>query len=159
MTTQKVEKVFVNTENNATFMCPECGTSKVVNVAQYMKVESSVRVKCKCKCGHTYPVIIERRKFFRKQTNLLGLLFYDNDYKRGLMTVEDVSRSGIKIRINSPIDLKLGDKMEVEFNLDDRDRSLIRREVVVRSIRGQNIGLEFLSMDHYDKLGTYLMFG
>jgi hypothetical protein len=46
----------------------------------------------------------------------------------------------------------------VEILLDDPQASLVRKEVVVRSVSGHLLGVEFVSTDHYDKLGPYLLY-
>lgn len=150
------ERVYINSENKATFLCPVCSKSRVVDVAKYLKTQAAVKVTCKCKCGHSYSVILERRKDFRKTTNLPGR-FFTSKGKQGLMTVTDISRSGLGFKMNIYQDIKVGEKLKVEFNLDDQPRSLINREVVVKTIRDNHIGTEFTSLEHYDRLGPYLI--
>jgi hypothetical protein len=112
--------------------------------------------------------MLERRKFYRKGTDLPGAYTYkkinfpgtytrESDDDRGLMTVTDISRSGLKIRVNVIRDFSPGDRLNVEFNLDDRGRSLIKKAVIVRNILGKSVGVEFDTMGHFDKLGAYLL--
>ena len=54
--------------------------------------------------------------------------------------------------------LKLLDKIVLEFVLDDSSHSTVTKEVIVRTMRRPEFGLEFVDRDHYDKLGTYLLF-
>ena len=68
-------KVFINSENMATFACPSCKKTKTIDASKYKNTEKAVKVKCKCKCGHAYVAIFERRMFFRKETNLSVLIF------------------------------------------------------------------------------------
>ena len=74
------------------------------------------------------------------------------------MTVTDISRTGLRIKLNFSQDFAPGDKLKLEFTLDDRQRSLIKKEVVVRSVKGLSVGVEFFHAEHYDQLGPYLLF-
>ncbi|MBW2219391.1 MAG: hypothetical protein JRF40_07875, partial [Deltaproteobacteria bacterium] len=56
------------------------------------------------------------------------------------MTVTDLSRSGLRIKLNSPQDLVRGAKLNLEFILDDKQRSVVNKEVIVRSIKNLSIG-------------------
>lgn len=149
-------KVFINDRNMAMFACPACETTKTVDVSEYKDIDKAVKVKCKCKCGNAYTAILERRKFFRKETNLSGVCIAGRD-DRCLMSVKDILRSGLGLKLNHKPDFKANDKKIVKFYLDDEPRSLIKKEVIVRIIRGFDVGVEFLSFEHYDRLGLYLL--
>lgn len=149
-------KVFINDKNMATFICPKCEKSKTTNVSKYKQTETSVRVNCKCPCGHSYSVLLERRKHTRKKISLIGTYSLVSSGDRGQMTVIDISRTGLRIRLSVKREFELGEKLKLEFTLNDQHRSLIRREVYVRSLKDQFIGVEFCQMEHYDQLGSYL---
>ncbi len=149
-------KVYLNKDNTATFNCPECDRSKIADVSEYIGAAVAIKVNCKCKCGHEYSVSLERRRNFRKVTDLPGrYITKDND--RGVMTVKDVSYVGIGFKMNTPPTFSIGDKVMVEFKLDDPQRSLIKREVNIISMRGSIVGAKFCTVDHYDGLGPYVM--
>jgi len=74
------------------------------------------------------------------------------------MTITDLSRSGLRIKLNFPQKLEPGDKLDLEFTLDDKLRSVVKKEVIVRSVKDLSIGLEFVYSEHFDKLGPYLLF-
>ena len=76
----------------------------------------------------------------------------------GNMTVTDISRTGLRIKLNFPKDFVPGDKLTLEFTLDDKERSFVNKEVVVRNAKGLSVGAEFFITEHYDKLGPYLLF-
>ena len=151
-------KVFVTQEGDATFSCPSCSEVRFRNVDQFMQKATAVRVKCKCSCGHEYIAELERRRFVRKLLELSGIYREIGGERQGLVTVMDISRSGLRMHLNVNPGLPEGARIEVEFRLDDRERSLIRREGLVRYACGLDIGIEFDSFDHYDKLGPYLAF-
>jgi len=155
-----INKVFMNEENKATFVCPECERAKTVDVSKYKDIKRAVRVKAKCKCGNQYSVLLERRKYYRKETKLPGYVYGESDNK-GPMTVKDLSRFGIKFELGSKRFLFVGDKVVVEFELDDGHKTLIKKEVKIVSLSGNLIGAEFCNMGNVDladrRLGFYLM--
>jgi len=152
------EKVFVTGNNMAVFECPQCNKAKRVDVSRYKDIRQVVRIKVKCSCGHSYRVVLERRKHFRKGVNFSGtytkvLPDYRED-KGGMtvkdlwgMTVKDLSRAGVKIKLNVKKDFKVGDILSVEFSLDDKRRSLIKKEAVIKKISDLYLGVEFSSVD------------
>lgn len=76
---------------------------------------------------------------------------------RGVMTVEDISANGLKLRLSSSMNCTIGDHLDVEFNLDDHNRALIKKHVIIRNITGSNLGVEFGPAEALDKaLGFYL---
>ena len=60
------------------------------------------------------------------------------------MIVTDVSRTGLKIKINTKRDFFIGDKLIVEFHLDDKNRSLIKKECIIKKAFGREFGIEFI---------------
>jgi len=154
------EKVFINQDNTATFVCPSCQRAKAANVEKYKNLDKAIWVTSRCSCGHVWKVILERRKSHRRTTKIEGVYFHrmsNQKLQKGKMTVEDVSRSGLRIRLENNQMSAIGDKLMVEFNLDDRANSLIKKEVVIRNMSGCHIGAEFCSKDDYDRaIGFYL---
>jgi len=154
------EKVYVTSKQMATFICPLCQKSKTVNVSKYASLDKKVKVKVTCPCGYNYTSILEKRKKYRKATNLPGSFVHlveGRPARGGLMKVKDLSTSGLKIHVNTEHHCAVGDIIQVEFSLDDNHRTLIRKKVIVRNIVGQNIGTEFAPTEPIDKaLGFYL---
>lgn len=154
------EKVYITSQQMATFVCPQCSRSKTVNVSKYSNLDKLIKVNVKCPCGHAYTSVLEKRKQYRKETHLPGTYIHFVDGRRvhrGLMTVEDVSANGLKLRLNAELNCTIGDELEVEFSLDDRHRTTIKKMVVVRNINGPFIGVQFGPTEALDKaLGFYL---
>jgi hypothetical protein len=137
------EKVYITSKQMATFICPKCEKSKTVNVSHYANLDKIVKVKVKCPCGYTYNSILEKRKKYRKETNLHGSfirLVDGKEVSHGLMTVKDLSTTGMKLHINDNHGCVVGDVIKVEFHLDDTQRSLIRKKVIIRNIYRSDIG-------------------
>ena len=147
------EKVFVTEDDMAVFECPQCKKAKRVDVSRFKDTPQAAKIRVKCSCGHIYKVILERRKSFRKDVNFPGTYTYVlPDYRedKGGITVKDLSRSGVKIKLNVKKELKIGDILLVEFQLDDNQRSRIKKDAVIKKIFDSDIGLEFKSIDSSD---------
>jgi len=154
------EKIYITSQQMATFVCPKCSRSKTVNVSKYANIDKLIKVNVKCPCGHAYTSILEKRKRYRKATSLPGSFIHFIDGRpvnRGVLTVEDISATGMKLKLNTPQGFTVGDQMEVEFNLDDKNRTLIKKRVIVRNMNGPYVGVEFGPAEALDKaLGFYL---
>jgi predicted RNA-binding Zn-ribbon protein involved in translation (DUF1610 family) len=153
------EKIFVK-DKKATFICPDCGFSAVRDVSAFLTIQTKVRIRRTCKkCGRMDSVLLERRRFARKPLSFAGLYWkLKNTEIQGFMTVEDLSRSGVRVMIPVYQPLFPGDLLGIEFRLDRGAQPLIQREAIVRNIHEKSVGLEFLSMEHTDSLGPYLAF-
>ena len=154
------QKIYITSKQMATFSCPQCNRSKTVDVSKYAALDKVVKVNIKCPCGHSYKAILEKRRHYRKETNLPGTYvhFIDGQPRnRGLMTVRDLSTAGMKLRLNVKQSFAIGDQLRVEFHLDDAHRTLIRKTVIIRNQRDQFIGVELAPFEAVDKaLGFYL---
>ncbi|MCG8473246.1 MAG: PilZ domain-containing protein [Desulfobacterales bacterium] len=152
------EKIFLGDSTSATFVCPKCERSRTSDISRILTAKARIKIKCTCKCGHVFPVFIERRKYFRKTLDLSGVIYSSAGDRKYIMAVKDLSQSGCRIKINTSFPFALEDVVQVEFNLDDNDRSFVSKEAVIRSINGPLLGLEFMEIKKYDKIGQYLMF-
>ena len=154
------EKVYITSKQMATFVCPKCSRSKTVSVSEYANIDKLIKVNVKCPCGHAYTSLLEKRKQYRKTTSLPGSFVHFIDGRpvnKGVLTVEDISANGLKLKLNAPQGFSIGDNMEVEFNLDDKSRTLIKKRVIVKNINGPFIGVEFGPAEAMEKaLGFYL---
>ena len=154
------EKVFIASTKMATFVCPKCQRSKTVNVSKYADLDKNVKVSVRCPCGYAYVSILEKRKKYRKETNLPGTYSRYVDGKQiggGLMIVRDLSLTGMKLQIDADNDCKVGDVIQVEFYTDNAPRAFIKKKLIIRNITGTIIGTEFAPTEGVDKaLGFYL---
>jgi hypothetical protein len=152
-------RVYINDRGQGTFICPACEKGVIKDLSEYSKAQSAVRIKCTCTCGHVYRVLLERRRQFRKPVSLVGMFLFgagSESPRKGLIKICDISRSGIQFTVNSMPEFQVGDTLQIEFTLDDEERSQIREKGVVRRIQSNRVGLEFKTTDHYGKLGQYL---
>ncbi len=160
----EIKDVSAKSNNVAVIKCPKCDTSKPVDMSEHIASDGVVRFKARCKCGYSYRVVLNKRDKFRKKTNLSGSytnLSHGKEGQKVQMTVLDVSRSGLKSKINQmrlQINDNVGDIISVEFQLDDAKRSMVSKEVVIRWIDRPYIGVEFTSIPKLEAdLGFYMM--
>ena len=152
-----MSKVFVNSENKANLVCPVCTKTRTVDVTKFLDIKANAKLKAKCPCGHSYSVILERRKFYRKEVNLAGVFKPDKSGREYPMKVINISRSGLRFSSSESRNLETGDRILVEFRLDDKAKSVIKKKAIVIVTKGSSVGVEFCFLDDYDKiLGFYL---
>jgi ribosomal protein S14 len=143
-------KAYITSRGMITFICPECRFPRVVKVQAHKGLADAERVRVTCsRCGHKYRVVIERRRQFRKAVDFAGSYRQtdsDSGYQSGFMRVLDLSRTGLRLRIHEKAAFEPGDILEIEFHLDDANRSLIRKEVEIKTIEERDLGVAFCSM-------------
>lgn len=143
----KLHKVYVHSDNIASFLCPSCEQAKDFDITEYEDIDDTLHIEHTCKCGKQYKIRVERRRFFRKYVDLEGFYSWGDEKTKRPMLVRDLSRSGMKIEILDDMEIQAGDKLFVEFVLDNEQKMKIRREVIVRTVFGKKLGTEFASRD------------
>lgn len=155
------QTVFISGNNTATFRCPQCGKAKTADVSRYAATDKKITVNCTCGCGHQFRCRLEKRKQYRKGSDLPGkftLLGKDGPEDTGLVKVVDLSTTGLKLKMTVPRDFPVGATLVVEFCLDDRKRTPMEKRVIVRNVSGLFVGASFHPNEPDDPaLGFYLM--
>ena len=96
-------------------------------------------------------------KNFGKSVSLQGQFKRLKTGEFGRIRVEQVSLFAIGFRISKSHRIHVNDFLNIEFNLDDIKRALIKRRVVIRKIQGNYIYGEFYNPPPYAKnLGFYI---
>jgi hypothetical protein len=169
-------KYFVTKEGKAWIECPQCKHGKSISVAAYKGKKSAFLINCPC--GHSFEISIDFREHYRKKTLLEG-----NYLKTGLniesfytklpgmsstslgqiienknCTIKDLSLGGIGLDIWGSHSIAQGDELFVEFNLDNRKKSLMKCKVIVKSVHNNYVGAEFKKKSDYcPELGFFLL--
>lgn len=159
-----VEKVFLTKNNTATVICPNCNLSKTADVSTYKDINKQARINVKCKCGHSFSVMLDRRESYRKDIELPGNYIYmssEGTTEKGTLFVKDISRTGLKFKLKVDPKFSVGENISIKFQLDNKQKTLIKKEVVIKKIfKSKIIGSEFCSIspsDPNDKaIGFYL---
>ena len=154
------ETVYITSNNTAVFRCPHCQRTKNVDISTFKDLNQPLRFKVKCPCGQITVSVIEKRRRYRKETDFVGTyVHYVNGQPKGKgsLRVKDLSTSGLKLMITSSEPLAIGDVLQVSFQLDNPQRSLVQKKVVVQNIGLPYVGVEFAPTEALDKaLGFYL---
>lgn len=152
-------KVFIGNRTAVEVACPQCDRSLTLPVEKIQNIGKPVRAKCAC--GIQFTVIFERRANYRKPTGLLGRFARKTnaDLQVGEAVINDLSRGGLSMKVPTGVDLKIGEIVRVEFKLDNVEQTMIKAQVIVRSVRRGTIGVEFYALDEHTRkqLGFYLM--
>jgi hypothetical protein len=153
----EVQKVRLNPDNMAVIKCPQCGTARTVNAAKLNNPRGLL--KARCKCGAAFHVLFDVRKAYRKETRLHGnYVKHSGDEEQGRIIVRNISLNGIGFTTLTKHNLKQGDKVKLKFTLDDKRRSEIEKNGVVKVVNEKSIGCQFTDSDQQDDaLGFYLM--
>ena len=156
-----VEKAYNTDSNTAIFACSVCNRQHIVDVSKYLDMPQEIKLKVKCKCGHEWTVLLEKRRHFRKGVKFPGKFTYKGSGRGSLdgnMQVVDLSKRGLKIKLYEKLDFRKGDYVEVEFRLDNRPKTLIRRTLQVKNVDGYYVGLAYPEHKHEDPdIGFYLL--
>ncbi len=154
------ERVFITSQNTAKFVCPNCQRAKIADVSKYSKLDRKIKIRVKCPCGNKFAVLLERRKQYRKETNIPGSFIHYIDGKvsgRGLMTICDLSLTGLKFKVDYEHLFSVDDVLEVRFLLDNPQKTVMHKKVIVKNIKLPYVGTEFPMTEREDKtLGFYL---
>jgi hypothetical protein len=153
-------KIFVESGNTATITCSRCNKTKQTDVSRF---KGHMTVSIKCPCGSTSKIQLEYRRQYRKKTELQGIYKVRTQDEKpamsGVMTLIDLSRNGVRVKFKDlPPSLDIGDFLNIRFNLDDGNQTLVDREVVVRNINLPYMGGMFhRSSDTDNAIGFYLL--
>ena len=148
---------------NAHLACNACYRQRIVKMDEIRSL--GTRIKATCPCGQTMLVRIELRREFRKTVQLEGIFIRaplnqmaPNNAEWGRMTVCNISRHGLGfIPLGLP-DLQINDRFQVKFTLNNTAKSVIQKEVAVRSVASDTVGCEFTRKDPCDvTIGFYMM--
>ncbi len=153
-------KIFVRPDNTVTIVCPSCSLVKNAAVGAYKNKCHNIKVRCPC--GTQFMVHLDFRRYFRKPTDLPG--FYRIIKPPGIMgfgdiNVKDISLGGIGFTVSGKNRIEVGQTLSLDFTLDDKKRTMLKKEVIVQSIEGDFVGSYFSDNELFEKeLGFFLRF-
>jgi hypothetical protein len=155
------ETVYISSDNTAVFRCPHCHRSRTVDASAFGEIRQPLRFRLKCPCGQVTVSMLDKRRRYRKETDFPGSYVHYVDGRpkgKGFMRVKDLSGNGMKLLMTGSETFAIGDMLKVSFNLDDAQRSLVQKKVIVRNISPPCIlGTELAPTETIDKaLGFYL---
>jgi predicted RNA-binding Zn-ribbon protein involved in translation (DUF1610 family) len=155
-----VKAISVDAHGMVSLNCPFCGDSSVKRAESFLNSYQPNGINITCSsCGKAYEIQLDFRKAFRKIT------FFDGFYSKlgspggfEKMTVVDLSLGGCSFLASGRHSLNPDDRIKLVFNLDNAQHTKIEKDVVVRVVKGRQIGCEFShTASGYDPdIGFYL---
>ncbi len=150
-------KSFVKPNGGAVIVCPSCSGAQTISVRRFKRHTHSLNVKCKC--GHSFKILLEFRRHFRKDTDLTAT--YDlvkPAVGGGIAHLVNLSLSGACFEIRGIHQLEVGQKGTIAFTLDNRKQTAMVKKLTIRTVVGNRIGCEFIEDKMFEKeLGFYLL--
>ncbi len=150
-------KIHVRENNTATFICPSCGTVKHFDAGRFHHQRHIVSVRCRCQ--QVFSILLDFRRTYRKQTSLDGTyeILSEGGVGGGIIHINNISRGGIGFSVSGLHRIEKDQVIQVEFQLNDKNRTVLKKQAVVRSVRQNSIGCEFKCNADLDKaLGFFL---
>lgn len=155
--------VLLKDGKTANVACKNCNRQKLIDISEIRTL--GTRIKATCICGNEMFFKVELRREHRKAVNLEGVFIRgpgdriamkSDDW--GGIQINNLSRNGIGFKFLDNQDIRVKDRFRVKFTLDNTARSVIQKEVVVRSVTDGIIGCQFTSTDTCDvTLGFYML--
>ena len=149
--------IHIRDNTAATLVCPACGLVRQIAVAKFRNDRHTLAIRCRC--GHVYSVLLDFRRHFRKPTSLAGT-YVSRDPAGpggGVIRILNISRSGVGFTVSGRHRILPGQELQIEFQLTDRNRTVIKKQAVVRTVQENTVGCEFLCAGELDKaLGFFL---
>jgi predicted RNA-binding Zn-ribbon protein involved in translation (DUF1610 family) len=151
------QKIHVRENNTATLVCPNCGTVKHFDADRFRNHPHTFSVRCRCQ--QVFSVLIDFRRYYRKQTNLYGtyVILSKGGVGGGLIHITNISRGGMGFTVSGTHRIEKDQLIQVEFQLNDKNKTVINKQAIVRSVRQNVVGCEFQDSAELDKaLGFFL---
>ena len=150
-----MNKIYVDENNQAMFICPKCGFEKIINAMNFRNTTSIVKGECKCK--EAFQIVLEFRKYHRKKVSLSGEYIVQKSREKGEVIIREISLTGIRFESLKPHKISKYDILEMKFILDNPLRSEIRKVAKVIWIKDRIIGANFSETELYKHaLGFYM---
>jgi len=147
---------FVAAGKKTTVICPACSYAARIRVKKTSGHKHIFKVKCKCK--KIFDLQLEFRHQHRKETDLRGT--YDlKSATTGNKNIHiiNLSMRGVGFLVVGLHDLKAGQQGTINFTLDNRKKTILKKKVIIRSVNGKRVGGEFIDDTAFDTdLGFYV---
>jgi hypothetical protein len=174
-----MQTAYINDNNRVVLSCPRCEKTREIDATPYLNTSKQAKLSIKftcsdCDCGHhsckecreancsngnTNIIYLERRKFFRKKVSLPG--YIRDRKKRFTVTILNLSRTGLKIKVRPSHTFQLGQKLVITFTLNDARASIVEKEIIIRTAKLDILKCEFTSAQAFENcdkaIGFYLM--
>ncbi|ETW93033.1 MAG: hypothetical protein ETSY1_41015 [Candidatus Entotheonella factor] len=136
--------------------CPYCQRSRSIPNTQLQSLRHALRAKCSCE--NVFELVVNRRCFPRKDVRFEGELSLQGASERlAEIVVTSLSVGGVGFLVEG-LAPQVGDIFTIAFSLDDDVKTEVREDIIVRNLRGEVTGAEFIGHGTYNfDLDFYLM--
>jgi len=144
--------------------CPRCMRQDHISPEHFKSIGKTVMATCPC--GFQLKLKTEMRSYHRKKVNLEGVFLRTKgknflsdsiDYT-GKIHIANISKKGLGFVTEGPNNLSIGDNIRAKFTLDNQARSVISKQVIIKGLKKNYAGGQFVGPDKDDiALGFYLM--
>ncbi len=144
--------------------CPQCMQQDQISPERFSSIGKTVMATCPCQ--FQFDLTPEMRSYYRKDVDLEGVflqtksknLMSDSSGYSGKIRITNLSKKGLGFLTEGNSHLRIGDQIRTKFTLDNHAHSLITKQVLIRGVKEQYVGGQFLGSDKNDiTLGFYLM--
>jgi hypothetical protein len=150
-------KTFVRNDDTATVICPACQTAKDIAVGKFRHCKHTITIHCHCQ--ETFKVSFDFRRHYRKAVSLNGTyeIISKGRVGGGILQINDISRNGLGFTVSGQHQIEEGQNLRVEFQLNDKKKTLLKKEVIVKEVQQNSIGCQFKDNVEMEKdLGFFL---
>jgi hypothetical protein len=136
-------KIHVRDNNTATLMCPSCGAVKHIAAEKFRHGRHTFNVRCRCQL--VFSVLLDFRSHYRKPTSLPGTyeIISEGGVGGGIIHINNISRGGIGFTVSGLHRIEKDQVLHVEFQLNDKKKTALKKQVVVKSVLQNAIGCQF----------------
>lgn len=142
------KRAYVTGDRTAEFVCPTCGETGSVLLAERIRTSTPVRMRFRCRCGAAHVIFVEKRISGRKAVTVSGRLLTGNG--EASMTIRNLSRHGLMFELGEQTELEVGQRVVVRFELTTVDTTRVEKDVTVRWTSDHSVGGEYSSTE-YDR--------
>jgi hypothetical protein len=144
-------RVYLDANRKGTITCLACGVKRSVNMSTYGDNLGGKTFNAQCRaCTAVFRATFDFRRHCRVHVHLPGrLLQLRTREEVEPIVVTSLSVTGLGFVTAPCTSVRVGDKYEVVFVLDDQDQAVLFEEIVITRLRGTRVGAAFLP-SHYE---------
>jgi uncharacterized C2H2 Zn-finger protein len=142
---REITRVYLDTNREGTITCIACGVKRTINMSTYGDDIGGKTLNAQCRtCTAVFRATFDFRRHCRVHVYLPGrLLQLRTREEVEPIVVTSLSVTGLGFVTAPGAAVRVGDKYEVVFVLDDADRSVLFEEIVITRVRGTRVGAAF----------------
>ena len=138
-------RVYLDDNREGTITCLACGVKRPINMSKYGDDIGGKTLNAQCRtCTAVFRATFDFRRHCRLHVHLPGrLLQLRTREEVEPIVVTSLSVTGLGFVTMPAVPVRVGDKYEVVFVLDDEDQSVLFEEIVIIRVRGTRVGAAF----------------